>query len=176
MKIKVELRSFISEEKYKELIAFFSENAKRISEDFQETYFFDSEQDLRIQRNSSSARIWLKRGQMHDEFREEFEIKFNREDFEELESLLFLLGYNIAIKWFRERMQFNWNGIIVSLDNTKGYGHIIELESETTEENKQEILKNLERKFAGLEIRPTTKEEFDKKFKYYKDNWKELTK
>ena len=51
MNIEVELRSFISEEKYNELIDFFRTNAKFVKEDFQETHYFDVEQDLRIQKN-----------------------------------------------------------------------------------------------------------------------------
>ena len=85
--IEVEIRSFISSEKYEELIEFFKENAEFINDDYQETYYFDAEQDLRIQRNNNYSKIWLKKGKLHDEQREEIEIKFNKEDFEMLERL-----------------------------------------------------------------------------------------
>ena len=55
--IEVEIRSLITEEKYKELLDFFKENLEQIKEDNQETHYFDCEQDLRIQKNNQEARI-----------------------------------------------------------------------------------------------------------------------
>src|SRR3989344_4785040 len=69
---------------------------------------------------------------------------------------------------------FNWDGITVCLDFTKGYGYIIELEKICSEEEKDKELKKLKEKIATLNINITPKEEFDKKFEYYKKNWKEL--
>jgi uncharacterized protein YjbK len=48
MAIEVEIRSFITEEQYDNLLNFFKKNAKFVKEDEQETYYFESEQDLRI--------------------------------------------------------------------------------------------------------------------------------
>ena len=42
MNIEVEIRSFISKERYEELLEFFKKEGKFISEDYQETYYFDS--------------------------------------------------------------------------------------------------------------------------------------
>lgn len=126
--IEVEVRSFVTEEKFGELMKFFQENAELVKKDCQETTYFDCDQDLRIQRNDYFSKIWLKKGEMHDDCREEFEIKFDKEDFPHLENLFSALGYNVKVKWFRDRHSFLWQGIDVSLDYTKGYGHIIELE------------------------------------------------
>ena len=84
MGIEVEVRSFITKEKYDELLEFFKRNAEFINEDYQETYYFDSDADLRIQRNKFFSKIWLKKGRIHDDFREEVEIKFKKNDFEKL--------------------------------------------------------------------------------------------
>ena len=46
----------------------------------------------------------------------------------------------------------------------------------TSKENKQKEYENLKQKLKSLNINITTKEEFDKKFSYYKENWKSLTK
>ncbi len=81
MQIEVEVRSFISEGKYEELINFFSKNGKHISTDNQTTYYFDTKTDLRIQKNDFFSKIWLKKGKIHDDAREEIEIKFRKEDF-----------------------------------------------------------------------------------------------
>ncbi|MDP6293780.1 MAG: CYTH domain-containing protein, partial [Candidatus Woesearchaeota archaeon] len=67
--IEVELRSFLTEEEYERLLRYFDDHD--IKEDKQESWYFDTEEDLRILRGEDAAKIWLKRGKMHDEFREE---------------------------------------------------------------------------------------------------------
>jgi len=175
MNIEVEIRSFITSEQYNKLLDFFRENAELIKEDFQETHYFDTTQDLRIQKNNSASKIWLKKGQIHDDCREKIEIKTQKEDFKNLEKLFQALGHNTEIKWCRERKQFNWNNIKVCLDYTKGYGYILELEILTTQENQEQVLEELKQKLAQLNIQETSKEEFNKKFEHYKLNWRELT-
>ena len=174
--IEAEVRSFISKEQYEKLLSFFKQNAKLLKEDYQETFYFDCESDLRIQRNNFFSKIWMKNGKIHDDHREEIEIKFDKDEFENLEKLFLALGYNIGIKWFRKRFEFQWEETTVCLDFTKGYGYIIELERMTSKENKQKEYENLKQKLKSLNINITTKEEFDKKFSYYKENWKSLTK
>ncbi len=173
--IEVELRSFITKEKFEELLKFFSENSKLTKKDYQETFYFDHKEDLRIQKNNSYSKIWLKKGKLHDDAREEIEIKFNKEEFEKLEKLFNALGNNVKIKWFRERNQFDWNGIKVCLDYTKGYGHIIELERLSNEHEKLKNIELLKQKFKELDLEITPKEEFENKFNYYEKNWKTLT-
>ncbi len=118
--IEAEVRSFISREQYDHLLEFFNKNAKLAAEDYQETYYFDSGEDLRIQKNNFFSKIWMKKGKLHDDFREEIEIKFDRDDFEKLEKLFLLLGFKVKIKWFRKRRKFEWDGIKACVDYTKG--------------------------------------------------------
>jgi predicted adenylyl cyclase CyaB len=117
----------------------------------------------------------MKKGEIHDNHREELEIKFGKEEFEKLEKLFLSLGFNVQIKWFRKRFEFQWQDISVCLDFTKGYGYIIELEKMASEEDKEKEYENLKQKLESLNIHLTPKEEFDKKFLYYKENWKTLT-
>ncbi len=174
MVIEVEIRSFISKGKYEELLAFFRQKAAFISKDYQETYYFDSLEDIRIQRNNFYSKIWMKKGKMHDEAREEVEIRFNREDFEKLEQIFISAGLNVKIKWFRNRHTFRWDGINVMLDYTKGYGYIIELEQITDEEGKEKTLNELKQRLASLNVPKTPKEEFNQKYNYYTEHWKGL--
>lgn len=173
--IEVELRSFITKEQHGKLLDFFRKNARLVKEDFQETYYFDAEEDLRIQRSKFFSKIWMKKGMIHDEAREEIEIKFDREDFESLERLFLNLGYNVQIKWFRERKQFDWNGIKACLDDTKGYGLIIELEKICSDSEKEAALGLLKQKFGELGVEITPREIFEEKFKNYRENWRTLT-
>jgi len=174
MAIEVEIRSFISEEKYRELLEFFSKEGKVLNEDEQVTYYFDCDEDLRIQKNKFFSKIWLKKGKIHDDQREEIEVRFDRDKFDELERLFLSLGMGVEIKWFRKRHAFEWQGVKVSVDYTKGYGYIVEFERMAEEENKDSVLAELKQKFEGLGISLTPKEEFNEKYEYYKKNWREL--
>src|SRR3989338_10409382 len=120
--IEVEIRSFISEERYHMLLEFFTRQGQFLHDDEQITYYFDGKEDLRIQQNRFYSKVWLKKGQLHDPQREELEVKFQREEFEKLEQLFSALGYSVAVKWFRQRHQFLWEEITVSVDYTQGYG------------------------------------------------------
>ena len=66
------------------------------------------------------------------------------------------------------------DGIIVTLDFTKGYGYIIELEKMASEETKDKTLELLKEKFNLLKIELTPKEVFKEKYGHYKNNWKSL--
>lgn len=172
--IEVELRSFISKEKYENLIKFFQDKAKFLKEDYQETYYFDAPVDLRIQKNNFFSKIWMKKGKIHDDAREEIEVKFAKEDFEKLERLFLAVGLNVQIKWFRNRHEFEWNDFSICVDYTKGYGYILEIEKLCSEDKKEETIELVNNKFKELNIPLTPKEEFDNKYIYYKENWKSL--
>ncbi len=174
MNIEAEVRSFISEEKYNELLDFFKENAEIVKEDYQETFYFNSEEDLRIQKNDFYSKVWLKKGKLHDDSREEIEIKFDKNDFENVEKLFLALGYETEIKWLRKRFEFNWKGTTVCLDHTKGYGYIIEFEKMCSEEEKEREVGLLKDKLKSLGVDLTSKEEFNRKFNDYKENWRVL--
>ena len=71
-------------------------------------------------------------------------------------------------------MAYDWKGITVALDDTKGYGGIIELEKLTNEEEKEKELEELKLKMNELKIALSSREEFEDKFEYYLKNWKNL--
>jgi len=174
MKIEVEVRSFISEQKYNELLDFFKGLNLPFTEDFQETYYFDERGDLRIYKTNKHSLVLFKKGKLHDFSREEIEAKFKREDFEKLEKIFTAAGYGVKVKWIRKRIEFKWENINICLDNTKGYGHIIELEIMSNEENKEKNLEILKQKLQELNIPLTPREEFDKKYDFYLKNWQNL--
>ncbi len=172
--IEVEVRSFISKEKYEVLLGFFKRDAEFIKEDYQETYYFDCDEDLRIQKNDYFSKIWMKKGVIHDESREETEIKFDKDDFDKLEKLFLSLGYGVKIKWFRKRFAFKWKGMDICLDYTKGYGYIIELEKMCSPGEEKETLGMLKQNLNELDVELTPRGEFDKQYEYYKKNWRGL--
>jgi hypothetical protein len=60
------------------------------------------------------------------------------------------------------------------LDFTKGYGYIIELEKMSDTKNKNKVYQKLLKQLNQLKIKLTPKEEFERKFKYYKKHWPSL--
>jgi len=174
--IEAEIRAFLTKEQYDKMILFFNKNAKHIKKDYQITYYFTGDVDLRIQKNDFFSKIWLKGGKLHDDSREETEVVCKKEDFEKFEKIFKTLGHEIKIKWFRDRHEFEWNNISVMVDYTKGYGYILELEKMCSEDEKENAIKMLKEKMEELGIAITPKEEFDAKFKYYSENWKTLIK
>lgn len=172
--IEVELRSFMSKVQYAKLLVYFRRVADYLGRDEQVTYYFSGPRDLRIQKNLKGAKIWLKDGKLHDVHREETEVWVGRDDFEKLEQIFTALGFAVTIKWFRTRHEFNWRGVRVSLDCTRGYGYIIELEKMTVPEKRKEAAELLTKRFDELGIPVSPREEFEKQFAYYKKHWREL--
>jgi len=176
MSVEVEVRSFITKEEYENLVKFFEKNAKLLKSDSQETHYFTGDKDLRIQKNEHYSKVWLKKGNLHDYFREEIEIKTDKESFHELSKLFKELNYDVKIKWFRNRKVYKYKDYKAFLDHTKGYGYIIELEKITKENDGKKIHSTLLKELENLGIEITPKEDFIKKFEEYEKNWETLTK
>jgi len=127
--IEVEVRTFISPKKYRALLLFLKKQSKFLGREKQLTYYFAGPQDLRIQQSSTYAKVWLKSGQIHDDQRQEIEVKTDRHKFNDLKKLFLTLGYKIEIAWDRMRHNFRWQGCDVAVDYTKGYGYILKLKN-----------------------------------------------
>lgn len=176
MDIEVEVRSFITKEQYDRLLAFFMKHAEHKGVDEQETRYFDTKSDVRLQLNQHHTKLWMKEGKMHDEQRREVELKLPKEDFEKVQAIFDALGHKLKVKWFRKRHTFVWGEIAVMVDYNKGYGFIVELEKMSTDAQKGVTLTLLKEKMKELGIAITPKEEFDKAYTHYVQNWETLTK
>ena len=172
--IEVEVRSFIDNKQYSEILSKLQKNARFIKETDEETIYFSGKKDLRLRRNREEAFLILKEGKIHDDYRKEFEVKFNVSDFNNMKDLLKSLGCKIEIKWFRKRLKFQQDDIKILLDNTKGYGKIIELEKMVNTGKEKNAYQELKNKLKSFNVKITPKEEFNKAFEYYKNNWKNL--
>jgi adenylate cyclase class IV len=175
--IEVEQRSFISEEKYNELINYFKENGVVFGETKQISNYFKGDLDFRIMAADNYTKMWLKKGKMHDDAREEIEVFIDNDYRDNLFKLFANLGYEIEIKWFRKRLMGVYQDITVTIDYTIGYGYIIELEKivedrSMVEETKAYLLKT----FENLGVNVSSREEFEEKYEDYRINWKKYTK
>lgn len=172
--IEVEARSFINKSEFRRLKNFFDKKGKLTGEINDQTVYFSGPKDLRIRRDDSHAYLILKEGKIHDDCREEIEISFSREDFERLEQLLLVLGFKVEIRWQRKRRIYRWRSVKVFLDDTRGYGQIIELERIVSSKNKVKVHAQLVGMLESLGIKITPKEKFNQKFEDYKRNWRKL--
>ena len=174
--IECEIRAFVTDDAYAALLDELRRSATYAGQDDQVTYYFagNGDPDLRIQRNAAGAKIWYKGGKMHEEARREIEIPCAGDDFGKLEQLFLALGYSVSIKWFRTRHAFKIGDMTITLDDTKGYGKIVEFERLCLEREREAALTELRLKMSALGVAPTPKEEFDRRYADYKARWREL--
>lgn len=173
--IEVEVRSFVDDEQFKNIKIILDRDSEFVKELKETTVYFSSEKDLRMRRNEKEAFVILKEGKIHDDFRKEFEVKIDRDDFDDMTELFQSLGYTIEIEWQRNRLEYKNADMKILLDDTKGYGKILEIEKMAIEGNESETfgaIKEEMNKFGIENI--TSKEEFNEKFEYYKQNWQNL--
>lgn len=173
--IEVEARSFINDEQYEKIKDILNRDFEFVKELKETTVYFSGEKDLRMRRNKTEAFVILKEGKIHDDFRKEFEIKIAKEDFDNMVELFRQLGYEIEIEWQRNRLEYRNADMKILLDDTKGYGKILELEKMVEEGGEREAYDELAAKMESFGIEKiTSKDEFNAKFEYYKNNWKNL--
>ena len=175
--IEVEKRSFVDENKYLELIEKLKSEGYFLKEQKQITYYFKGEIDFRIMFTKEFSKLWLKKGIIHDDAREEIEVKVDNQYRSELLRMLELLGYQVEIKWFRKRLEIDYQGYYLTIDHSAGYGYIVEIEKMVKDAALiDETKKELEDILISLGIEISSKEEFVNKYEDYKVNWSEYTK
>ena len=173
-KFEVEVRTFISNSQYRKL----AQKLKRIADfkkEIDEETIYCGNEHLRIRRDDKFSYLILKSGKIHQNFRKEIEIEFDRKYFQTLKELFERIGFPVRAIWLRKRKVYNWNRIKIFLDDTKGYGKILELEKIVSDKNKEKTFIDLKNKLLSLGIKEITpKKVFEQKFKNYLKNWPKL--
>src|SRR3989338_1060225 len=170
--IEVEIRAFITPEKYDELKARLDADCAFFGEEHQVSYYFDAPVDLRAQESDTYSKIWMKGGAMHDGSRKELELRLGKKDIGVAKELFAALGFPVNIMWDRKRRTYRAEDITICLDETRGYGCIIEGEIMASEGEEEDARARLLLLFKKYEVEQTSKTEFDTKFADYKLNWK----
>lgn len=171
--IEVEKRSFITKEKYDEIVMKLKDRMTQIN---QVTYYFKGEKDFRLMHTKNYSKLWLKGGIIHDEAREEIEVFLDEKETDKTFKLLNSLGYETEIIWYRSRNECEYKGIKVAADYTVGYGYIIEVEKLIEDDQDVEAAKDkLDEILNEFNIEVSEKIEFKEKYEDYKINWKKYT-
>lgn len=174
--LEVEVRSFVNDNEYKQILSDLKLSAEFVSEIKEETVYFSAKKDLRLRRNGKDAFLILKEGKLHDDHRKECEIKFSISEFDSMIEVFQSLGHKIQIKWFRKRMIFKKGDVKLLLDDTKGYGKIFEIEKIVEPGKEKFAHKEIKGILESYGIKITEKEKLDQAYEYYKNNWQTLIK
>ncbi len=176
MSIEVEVRSFITKEQYENLLERMSTEGVEQENTSQVTTYFTGEHDLRIQKSDQSAKLILKAGVIHDRAREELEVAISPVEYPKLQRILETIGFGVDITWYRTRHRFTWKDLTICLDDTRGYGYILEIEKMVEGESEtQAAEKSLHALLKELDIQLTPRSDFEKAFSEYQSHWRELT-
>lgn len=173
--IEVELRSFITTDQYTRLLEYFLKQGDLLDHTRQVTYYLDHDVDTRIQISTNNGKVWQKLGKMHDSARIEHEVLMTKADAKIMLTIFRNLGFEYKVAWYRERRTFKINSVDVALDDTVGYGKIVELEILCDENQVESSNLALASMMRSLGIEPTDKRIFDEAFVDYLKNWRDRT-
>ena len=175
--VEVEKRSFITKDKYDSLIDYFKSNKYDILAEKQITTYFKGDTDFRLMNTPNYLKLWLKKGKLHDDAREEMEVIIDKNYEQDLKKMLDILGYEVSIKWYRTRIELTYKDFKVTIDYSISYGYIVEFELLVDDESKIEAAKeSISMMFKEFNIDQTPKEVFDDAYNNYKINWESYTK
>jgi adenylate cyclase class IV len=173
---EVELRSFVTPAQAEAVLAQVSSAGfTQISDERQITYYLDIPSDTRVQISTHSGKVWQKLGKMHDTSRTEFNAPMSRESAENMLEIFKNMGLGIKVAWLRHRREFTRGGLSLTVDNTVGYGWIVEVELQSAADDTAPVVEELRGELKKLGLAASPKETFDTAYKSYVANWKTLT-
>jgi len=178
MKKENEKRVFLIDEQYISLLDKFGVKSKQPERQIT-TYYNakdkDSEDiDLRLMRTVDYAKVWMKRGEMHDYYRDEFD-EFRVEPKYALNAMeIFNCLYNVKVKWFRERIEIENQPYIICIDRSINYYAIFEVEISDKRIGKEEGEKLLVEYLQKFGFEETPLEIQNERYNNYVFNWKKL--
>lgn len=91
---------------------------------------------------------------------------------EELDKILLDSGFKYQAKWSRERQDYKFQGMNVSIDKNAGYGYLAEFEIVSEDPSQAETLKEqLRGTMAELGVEELNQDRLARMFDYYNKNW-----
>lgn len=106
--------------------------------------------------------------------RMEFEAEIKYLTLEELDTILLGCGLSYEAKWSREREEYSYKDMTVSIDKNAGYGYVAEFEKiEQNEERALAARDEIRKELAELNIEELSQERLERMFAYYNERWEE---
>lgn len=170
--IEVELRSCLDENKYVEMINFFTDNATLILDGERITTKYIKENslvDLRIRKDWKGSLLTLKLGYVNNAQREEHEVVID--DPEKMQKIIQHLGLAEVHSWKTIRKKFYYNGFEVCIDDIPGFMKTLEIEKMCSLHEVQSCKKEIEKLFDALGLKVIDPEWFSAEIKKYNNNF-----
>jgi adenylate cyclase class IV len=105
--------------------------------------------------------------------RQEFESEVDL-SLDELDKLLIDSGFEYQAKWSRERDEYNYKGLNVTVDKNAGYGYLAEFEALVDDPIQADGVKNrIRRTMIELGAVELPQDRLERMFDYYNKNWKD---
>ncbi|MBI2607639.1 MAG: hypothetical protein HYW51_02320 [Candidatus Doudnabacteria bacterium] len=93
---------------------------------------------------------------------------------EELDKLILDSGFHYQAKWSRERQEFKYKDMNVSIDKNAGYGYLAEFEKIISDPDKAENTKTFIRDCMNvLGLQELPQDRLERMFAYYNQNWQD---
>jgi len=106
--------------------------------------------------------------------RMEFEAKTPDLSLDQLDNLVLKSGFGYQAKWSRERREFKYKGLNVTIDKNAGYGYLAEFEAQITDPNMIDTTKAMIRGVMDeLGTPELTQERLERMFAFYNANWED---
>ncbi len=106
--------------------------------------------------------------------RHEFEAQLQDISFDELDKLILDSGYHYQAKWSREREEYRYKGMNVTIDKNAGYGYLAEFEKVVNDENLLEKVKSeIRKEMKSLGIEELSQDRLARMFDFYNNNWQD---
>jgi predicted adenylyl cyclase CyaB len=106
--------------------------------------------------------------------RMEFEAKTPHLTLEQLDELVTKAGFDYQAKWSRERMEFKYRGLNVSIDKNAGYGFVAEFESQVDDpaavRSAKETVRAVMNELGVVEL---PQDRLERMFAHYNKNWRD---
>lgn len=170
--MKVEKRTFISKEKYDQLVAFLDQNSVKKKREYQIVNTFRSDHDFRIIVTKHYIKLNLKK---NGRTSEEYNVMINPIYHQDLIGIYQNLGMVITLKRYRIRNQYIYQNLFITVDDVHKYGYVLRVmaEDQETGTKAEEALTSFLKQQA-VTLLPSS--EFNERFTTYRLNWPEFTK
>jgi adenylate cyclase class IV len=105
--------------------------------------------------------------------RMEFETKVDL-TLEQLDQLVLDSGFSYQAKWSRERQEFGYKGVSVTIDKNAGYGYLAEFEKVVEDPSLVDQIKDEIRGIMGeIGVAELPQDRLARMFDYYNQNWQD---
>jgi predicted adenylyl cyclase CyaB len=106
--------------------------------------------------------------------RQEFENQFADLSFEQLDQIVLDAGFKYQAKWSREREDYKFKDLNVSIDKNAGYGYLAEFESVVDDASKaDEVKAKIREIMKDLGAEELNQDRLARMFDFYNKNWQD---